>query len=74
VTEPRGAEDRPERYPALAAELVRLQVEVIVAPGPPLPRLSRLLRRSPLSWRAPSTPWASGSFRASGAQAGTLRA
>jgi putative ABC transport system substrate-binding protein len=33
VTEPRGAEDRRERLPSLSAELVRLQVDVIVAPG-----------------------------------------
>jgi putative ABC transport system substrate-binding protein len=33
VTEPRGAEGRPERYPALAAELVRLQVDLIVLAG-----------------------------------------
>src|SRR5262245_22364587 len=33
VTEPRGAEGRPERYPTLAAELVRLQVDVIVVAG-----------------------------------------
>src|SRR5262249_270842 len=28
VTEPRGAEGRPERYSALVAELVRLQVDL----------------------------------------------
>ena len=33
VTEPRGAGGKPERFPNLAAELVRLQVDVIVAPG-----------------------------------------
>jgi putative tryptophan/tyrosine transport system substrate-binding protein len=31
VTEPRGAEGRAERYPGLVAELLRLQVDVIVA-------------------------------------------
>jgi putative ABC transport system substrate-binding protein len=31
VTEPRGGEGKPERYPELAAELVRLQVDVIVS-------------------------------------------
>jgi ABC-type uncharacterized transport system substrate-binding protein len=35
VTEPRGGEGKPERFAALAAELVRLQVDVIVAAGPP---------------------------------------
>jgi putative ABC transport system substrate-binding protein len=34
VTEPRGSDGKPERFPALAAELVRLQVHVILAPGP----------------------------------------
>src|SRR5207244_3584263 len=33
----RFAEGRPERLPALAAELVRLKVDVIVAGGPPAP-------------------------------------
>jgi len=37
VTEPRGGEGRPERYPAIAAELVRARVDVIVAGGPTLP-------------------------------------
>ena len=35
VTEPRGGEGKPERFPALAAELVRRQVDVIVSAGPP---------------------------------------
>jgi ABC-type uncharacterized transport system substrate-binding protein len=35
VTEPRGGEGKPERFPTLAAELVRLQVDVIVSAGPP---------------------------------------
>jgi putative ABC transport system substrate-binding protein len=33
VTEPRGADDRPERIRDLATELVRLRVDVIVASG-----------------------------------------
>src|SRR5262245_7411648 len=33
VTEPRGTEGRPERLVTFAAELVRLQVDVIVAGG-----------------------------------------
>ena len=36
VTEPRNAEGQVERYPGLVAELIRLQVEVIVAAGPAL--------------------------------------
>jgi len=41
VTEPRSAEGKPERFPGLAAELVRLQVDVIVAAGPALPALKQ---------------------------------
>ena len=36
VTEPRSAEGQVERFPALVAELIRLQVDVIVAAGPAL--------------------------------------
>ncbi len=36
VTEPRSAEGQAERFPALVAELIRLQVHVIVAAGPAL--------------------------------------
>ena len=42
VTEIRSAENRPERYPGLAAELVGLQVDVIVAGGPVLFALKAL--------------------------------
>jgi putative tryptophan/tyrosine transport system substrate-binding protein len=48
VTEPRGAESRPERYPSLAAELVRLQVDVIVAPGPTLAALKEATSTIPI--------------------------
>lgn len=36
VTEPRSAEGTPARFPSLAAELVALQPDVIVAAGPAL--------------------------------------
>ena len=39
VTEPRGAEGKPERYPGMASDMVRLQVDVIVAAGPTLAAL-----------------------------------
>jgi len=39
VTEGRAGASRPERFPVLAAELVRLQLDVIVAAGPFLPAL-----------------------------------
>lgn len=41
MTEPRGAENRTERYPSLAADLVRLKVDVIVAAAPALPALKQ---------------------------------
>src|SRR5262245_33508326 len=37
VTEARGAEGKPDRFPKITAELVRLAVDVIVAGGPMLP-------------------------------------
>jgi putative ABC transport system substrate-binding protein len=48
VTEPRGGEGRPERFPNLAAELVRLQVDVIVAGGPMLPALKQATSTIPV--------------------------
>ncbi len=48
VTEPRGAEGKPERIPGLAAELVRLQVDVIVAGGPALPALKQATSTIPV--------------------------
>ena len=48
VTEPRGGESRPDRYRALAAELVRLQVDVIVASGPMLPALKQATSTIPV--------------------------
>ncbi len=48
VTEPRGAEGKPERFPGLAAELVRLQVDMIVASGPALPALKQATSTIPI--------------------------
>ena len=48
VTEPRGGEDKPERFPDLAAELVRLRVDVIVAGGPTLPAVNRATSTIPI--------------------------
>ena len=61
VTEPRGAEGKPERVPSLAAELVRLQVDVIVAAGPALPALKQATSTIPIVMGAPATPWQMGS-------------
>jgi hypothetical protein len=48
VTEARGGEGKPERLPGLAAELVRLQVDVIVAAGPTLPALKQATSTIPV--------------------------
>ena len=48
VTEPRGGDGRPERFPGLAAELVRLQLDVIVAAGPTLPALKQATSTTPV--------------------------
>jgi hypothetical protein len=49
VTEGRAGESRPERFPVLAAELVRLQLDVIVAAGPFLPASTRICARGQAS-------------------------
>lgn len=43
LIERRYAEERPERYPALAADLVRVRVDVIVPAGGRGPTTQRLL-------------------------------
>src|SRR5262245_17263019 len=48
VTEPRGGEGKPERFPDLAAELVRLQVDVIVAGGGMLYALKQMTSTIPV--------------------------
>jgi len=48
VTEGRGGGGRTEEYPALAAELVRLPVDVIVAGGPTLPAVMRATSTIPV--------------------------
>jgi putative ABC transport system substrate-binding protein len=56
VTEVRGAEGKPGRFPRLAAELVGLQVDVIVAPGPALPALMKVTSTIPVVMAASSDP------------------
>ena len=48
VTEPRGAEGRVERYPGFVAELVRLQVDVIVTVPNALPALKQATSTIPI--------------------------
>ncbi len=49
VTEARGTEGKPERSPVLAAELVRLRMDAVVASGPTLPALKQATTTARLS-------------------------
>ncbi|HEV2057518.1 MAG TPA: ABC transporter substrate-binding protein [Methylomirabilota bacterium] len=60
VTEVRSAEGRPEHFPSLAAELVRLQVDVIVAPGPTLAALKQATSTIPIIMTGAGDPVAEG--------------
>jgi putative ABC transport system substrate-binding protein len=56
VTEVRGAEGKPGRYPALAAELAALGVDVIVGTGPTLVALKAVTATIPVVMSAASDP------------------
>jgi putative ABC transport system substrate-binding protein len=56
VTEPRGAEGKPERFPSLAAELIGLRVDVIVASGPALSALKQATATIPVVMAAFGDP------------------
>src|SRR6266567_7556489 len=61
VTEPRGSGGNPDRYPALAAELVRLKVDVIVAGGgPSVAALKQATTTIPIVMAASGDPVADG--------------
>jgi ABC-type uncharacterized transport system substrate-binding protein len=56
VTEPRGAEGRPERYPDLAAELIRLRMDVIVAVDASVPALKQATSTIPIVMTGANDP------------------
>jgi putative ABC transport system substrate-binding protein len=60
VTESRGTEGKPERATILAAELVTLQLDVIVASGPTLVALKQATTTIPIVMAAASDPVGSG--------------
>jgi ABC-type uncharacterized transport system substrate-binding protein len=61
VTEPRGASGNPDRFPALAAELVQLKVDVILAGGgPSVPALKQVTATIPIVMAASADPVADG--------------
>ncbi len=72
VTEARGTEGKPERFPGLAAELVRLQVDVIVAAGPALPALKQATTMIPIVMAAASDPVGSGYVQSLGHPGGNI--
>ncbi len=63
VTEARGDEGRAERFPELAAELVRLDVDVIVAGGIALPALKKATSTIPVIMAASPDPVSQGFVR-----------
>jgi putative ABC transport system substrate-binding protein len=73
VTEVRGAEGKPERFPRLAAELVDSQVDVIVAPGPALPSLKKATSTIPIVMAASSDPVGLGYVQSLSRPGATLR-
>src|SRR4051812_39893007 len=72
VTEPRAGEGKPERFMILAAELVRLGVDVIVAAGPALPALKQTTDRIPIVMAASSDPVAEGLIQSLGHPGGNI--
>jgi putative ABC transport system substrate-binding protein len=60
VTEARGTDGKPERSPILAAEMIRLQLDVIVASGSTLPALKEATKTIPIVMAAASDPVGSG--------------
>jgi len=72
VTEPRGSESRPDRLPGLAAELVRLPVDVIVATGVALRALRQATATIPVVMAAGNDPVAQGYVRSLGHPGGNI--
>ena len=72
VTEPRGVEGKPERFSSLAAELVRLQVDVIVATGAALPALKQATSMIPIVMAASNDPVAQGYVQSLGRPGGNI--
>ena len=72
VTEPRGSDGRPDRFPGLAAELVRLRVDVILAPGPALPALKQATSSIPVIMTATIDPVGQGFVQSLGRPGGNF--
>jgi putative ABC transport system substrate-binding protein len=72
VTEPRGGGGRPDGFPSLAAELVRLQVDVIVASGPMLLALKQATSTIPIVMGGAIDPMGQGLVRSLGHPGGNF--
>ncbi len=72
VTEARGADGKPERFPSLATELVGLQVDVIVAAGNALPALQQATSTIPIVMAAAPDPVGSGYIHSLGRPGGNV--
>jgi putative ABC transport system substrate-binding protein len=72
VTEPRGGEGKPERFSDLATELVRLQVDVIVASGPMLSALKQATSTIPVVMTGAGDPVAAGLVQTLGRPGGNF--
>jgi putative ABC transport system substrate-binding protein len=72
VTEARGGDGRPERFPDLAAEMVRLRVDVIVAPGPMLSALKRATSSIPVVMAGALDPIGQGLVKSLGQPGGNF--
>ena len=72
VTEIRAGEGKPERFPTLAAELIRLQVDVILAPGPALPALKQATSSIPVIMSATLDPVGQGFVKSLGHPGGNF--
>jgi len=72
VTEPRGSGGRPERIPDMAIELVRLEVDVIVAAGPALPALKGATSTIPVVTTGAGDPVGQGYAQSLGRPGGNI--
>jgi putative tryptophan/tyrosine transport system substrate-binding protein len=72
VTEIRASEGQPERFPTLAAELIRLQVDVILAPGPALAALKQATSSIPVIMSATLDPVGQGFVQSLGHPGGNF--
>ena len=71
-TEPRSGEGKLERLPSLAAELVRLQVDVIVGAGPALPALKQATSSIPVVMTGAADPVGQGFAQSLGRPGGNF--